>query len=310
MNQRTREKIALIVFGVLLVFAAVVLLGYFTTSRSWSVAASFADDTVGSLEGYTVVVYQGVVAEDEEKPAENSAPPDAAASDEAAGDAAGEQLPDDSQDVAADGAATDQPGDSVSDSAGAPPEDSSEQAAGVDAEAVESTGSDKVSGLLPNVGASVGSDIASLFSRIVNAEDSKTYVSDVRMAYSQKQAEVLTIDVAHAERYAELQILYVGNKKVGVYSTEVYLTKTRLERYLDYFEDEGVDIVIGIAPRVSMFGTLKGTDVAIVTTKAEGVSTHGYQQDDTLVVASPDTSDVGAILFSTNNVPSARVISS
>ena len=76
MDKRIREKITLFVFAFLVVFAAVVLIGYFTTGRSWSVAASFVDDRVGRMDGYTVIGYAGVVDErslgDSEELSENS----------------------------------------------------------------------------------------------------------------------------------------------------------------------------------------------------------------------------------------------
>ena len=40
MNKRTRERIALVVFLLLGFGVAVVLLSYFSTGRSWNVAAS------------------------------------------------------------------------------------------------------------------------------------------------------------------------------------------------------------------------------------------------------------------------------
>lgn len=59
MNKRTRERIALVVFLLLGFGVAVVLLSYFSTGRSWNVAASVVDDTVGRMEGYTALVYEG-----------------------------------------------------------------------------------------------------------------------------------------------------------------------------------------------------------------------------------------------------------
>ena len=59
MNKRTREKVALVVFLLLAFGVAVAVLGYFSTGRTWNVAASVVDDTVGRMEGYTVLVYDG-----------------------------------------------------------------------------------------------------------------------------------------------------------------------------------------------------------------------------------------------------------
>lgn len=60
-----RERIALVVFFVLVAVGAFVLVSYFSTGRGWSVAATAVDDRVGQLDSYTAIVYSGVVeAED------------------------------------------------------------------------------------------------------------------------------------------------------------------------------------------------------------------------------------------------------
>ena len=103
MEKRTREKIALVVFGLLVVFAGAVLIGYFATGRSWNVAASFVDDTVGNMDGYLAIVYPGVVPEDEPADAKTA---DGEADGSAEGaDAAGGEADADSADDVGDGVA-------------------------------------------------------------------------------------------------------------------------------------------------------------------------------------------------------------
>lgn len=65
MENSVRERIALVIFVVLVALAGIVLTSYFATGRSWTVAATIVDDQVGSLEGYTALVYKGVVKEDQ-----------------------------------------------------------------------------------------------------------------------------------------------------------------------------------------------------------------------------------------------------
>lgn len=59
MKKRTREKVALLVFALLVIFGGSVLLRYFETGRSWNVAASAVDDAFGQMQGYTAIVYDG-----------------------------------------------------------------------------------------------------------------------------------------------------------------------------------------------------------------------------------------------------------
>ncbi len=47
----------------LLGLAAVIVFSYFSTARSFNVAVTMVDDTMGHMEGYTALVYQGTLSE-------------------------------------------------------------------------------------------------------------------------------------------------------------------------------------------------------------------------------------------------------
>ncbi len=72
MEKRTREKLALVVFVVLVIFAVAVLTSYFSTGKSWTVAATAIDDQVGQLDGYTAIVYRGVAEPEKKSPDKDS----------------------------------------------------------------------------------------------------------------------------------------------------------------------------------------------------------------------------------------------
>lgn len=59
MKKRTREKVALLVFALLVILGGSVLLRYFETGRSFNVAASAVDDVFGQMQGYTALVFDG-----------------------------------------------------------------------------------------------------------------------------------------------------------------------------------------------------------------------------------------------------------
>lgn len=59
MKKRTREKVALLVFALLVILGGSVLLRYFETGRTWNVAASAVDDAFGQMQGYSAVVFDG-----------------------------------------------------------------------------------------------------------------------------------------------------------------------------------------------------------------------------------------------------------
>ncbi len=57
----SRERVALVIFIVLMLVGGAILVSYFSTGKDWSVAATFLDDSVGSLDDYSVVVFEGTV---------------------------------------------------------------------------------------------------------------------------------------------------------------------------------------------------------------------------------------------------------
>ena len=65
MSPQSREKIALAVFAALIVLSLGGLGWYLVAGHSWNVAASNIDDTFGSMDGYTAIVYAGTVPPDD-----------------------------------------------------------------------------------------------------------------------------------------------------------------------------------------------------------------------------------------------------
>lgn len=74
MSSRSREKIALAVFAVLIVLSLCGLGFYLLAGHSWNVAASNIDDTFGSMDGYTAIVYAGT---EEPLPKDDATAPEA-----------------------------------------------------------------------------------------------------------------------------------------------------------------------------------------------------------------------------------------
>lgn len=62
MSNRVRNIVAVVIL-VVLIFGLMGAAGwYFAQSRHWNVAATTVDDTLGSMDGYTVIAYQGLLA--------------------------------------------------------------------------------------------------------------------------------------------------------------------------------------------------------------------------------------------------------
>lgn len=89
MEKTSREKIALIVFLVLAIGMGCILFGYVFAGHSWNVTASNIDDAFGNMEGYTAIVYEGTI-EEEESAAQSPAPATSAANGSASSKNAGD----------------------------------------------------------------------------------------------------------------------------------------------------------------------------------------------------------------------------
>lgn len=77
MKKRAREKVALLVFALLVVLGGSLLLRYFETGRTFNVAATGVDDVFGQMQGYTAIVFDGTY-----DPMDELRPPVPASTDE------------------------------------------------------------------------------------------------------------------------------------------------------------------------------------------------------------------------------------
>lgn len=236
---------ALVIFLVLLLLGGAILIGYFSTGRSWSVAATFVDDSVGSMEDYSVVVFSG---------------------------------------TASDGASE------------------------------EGTESQKTQDLFESI---PGADDSNIGDRIMSAyyrynkkqeaDEDFVYASDVRDIYELKGASAVSINVSDLSRYAAPTVLSAGEKKFGVFSISSYTSRAQLKSMLRDFEYRGVDSVICIAPRKSLIATFEGIDVVVLTDSGDDDAPE-RNTGQTLVVRSPEKGSVGVLMFTSNDVPTFRVV--
>jgi hypothetical protein len=74
MSQTAREKIALVVFGALVIMTLLGGIWYLNVGHSWNVAATSIDDAAGTLDGYTAIVYDGVTVPSVAEATANTAP--------------------------------------------------------------------------------------------------------------------------------------------------------------------------------------------------------------------------------------------
>ena len=291
MSERSREKIALLVFVALVVFGGCCLLGYIVAGHSWNVAASSLDDTFGSMDGYTTIVYAGTVEPQKAGGAAGFAA--GGASDAGGPDAqAGSVGSEDGAPEPAPGGAGDAEGPNAGGGAASADDDEGTVSAG--------RGEGAAPGAKDPAGAASGS----------GKKDARkpVTVEDVRASYEDKNATVFSLDTTDLPHYREGVILKKGGHRFGVFSVDGRTSLMALKRQIVYFEKHEVDFVVALTPDKRLVERVAdGLDI-VVSTQDEALFVMGETADGTFYVDAPEKGSVGVILISPSNVVSAKVV--
>lgn len=272
------------VFAALIVLSLCGLGWYLVAGHSWNVAASNIDDTFGSMDGYTAIVYAGT--------ADPLADDDTDA-DAAVGAASGKKAP----------------------SAGAVPADSSNGAdpvgSGGDGSESKPPAAKTEPGKNAGSGAASSSGASSSAGKLVGGTSSSTKapltVTEAQGSYEDKKATVFSLDTVNLARYSEGTILKKGDHRFGVFSVAGPMTKRALEKQVEYFAEHKVDFIVVITPDKEYVEGASGIDI-VVSTKDEDLFVMGETLDGTFYVDAPEVGKVGVILISPSNVVSAKVL--
>ena len=268
MSVKSREKIALFVFLALIVLSLCGLGWYLVAGHSWNVAASNLDDTFGSMDGYTAIVYPGTAVEPVAGKGAGDAVGDAADGKESAeGAAAGKE---------ADAGSPDAPGSS----------------GGKDATGTAGTASAP--------GTDAGESLLGSKKKTLSAQEAKE-------GYEEKGATVFSLDTVDLDAYREGVILKKGGHRFGVFGIAEPTSTIVLEKQIAYFKRHKVDFIVLVTPDKEYAEHVSGIDI-VVSTQDEDLFVMGETIDGTFYVDAPAVGSVGAILISPSNVVSAKVL--
>ena len=300
MSVQSREKIALAVFAALIVLSLFGLGWYLIAGHSWNVAASNIDDTFGSMDGYTAIVYEG------------TAVPKAV--DEKGASGAGADAGASSGAKAADGA------DAASPEAGESKdpernEHEAEESASKERSAAEeglperdaADGTDGAVDADADAGASSSAGTGTLANGTSAKAKPGVTVAEVQKSYEDKKATVFSLDTVDLDQYGEGTILKKGDHRFGVFSVTEPTTVRALEKQVAYFAAHKVDFIVAITPDKAYVEGASGIDI-VISTQDEDLFVMGETIDGTFYVDAPEVGKVGTILISPSNVVSAKVI--
>ncbi|MRX83090.1 alcohol dehydrogenase [Eggerthella guodeyinii] len=295
MSVQSREKIALAVFAALIVLSLFGLGWYLIAGHSWNVAASNIDDTFGSMDGYTAIVYEGTAVPKavDEKGASGAGADAGASSGAKAADGASPEAGE-SKDPERNEREAEEPASKERSAAdaeeGLPERDAAD---GADADAGASSSSSAGTGTLAN-GTSA------------KAKPGVT-VAEAQKSYEDKKATVFSLDTVDLDQYGEGTILKKGDHRFGVFSVTEPTTVRALEKQVAYFAAHKVDFIVAITPDKAYVEDASGIDI-VISTQDEDLFVMGETIDGTFYVDAPEVGKVGTILISPSNVVSAKVI--
>ena len=315
MSNRTREKQALVVFILLVFIGMGGLIWYLFAGHSWNVTASNIDESVGQMEGYTAIVFDGTMPEKTSSVSKGKSSVKAEADSTASSktEASSTTVTDD---VAASGAETNDKVASSSESVdsnvsadASMPADSEQQTKAETNSDMEEQEYGTKSATDSKAGTNTSAEESASTQSKSSATESKKplQASEVRDNYVDKGASVLTLDVSDPSIYSEGTIVKRAGKRIGIVSIEKSLNEVSAKRLLAQFVSAQVDIVVCIAPEASYVKGISGIDI-VVCTEDEGVSTTGQTEGKTFIVNAPTVGSVGAVLVSPSNVVSAKVL--
>lgn len=290
------------VFAALIVLSLAGLGWYLVAGHSWNVAASNIDDTFGSMEGYTAIVYAGT-AEPEPSSAAGasgagkpSSPEKGSSSEDAEErDAEGASQP------ASEPAAEDAP------SSGNAPDSQKDVRSSDDAS--DSQEDALSSGNASDSEKDTSASSASFAGSTARAGAQSLSVAEVRESYEDKDAAVFELDTVDPSRYSEGVILKRGAHRFGVLSVSADegFAARRIKGQVAYFAEHEVDFVVVVTDNRELLEDVEGVDI-VVATQDEDPLVMGETVGSTFYVDAPEKGKVGAILISPSNVVSAKVI--
>ena len=276
MSVQSREKIALAVFAALIVLSLLGLGWYLVAGHSWNVAASNIDDTFGSMDGYTAIVYAGtaVPVADSETDVLDAKGTSGTTDKKALADAASSGIVE-QKEVAA-------------------------EAGGQEGSAANSSGA-----------ADTDTSTSAGTGTLANGTSSKTKpvltVDEVQKSYEDKKATVFSLDTTDLGQYSEGTILKKGTHRFGVFSVTEPTTARSLAKQVAYFAEHKVDFIVVMTSDKAYVEGASGIDI-VVSTQDEDLFVMGETIDGTFYVDAPEVGKVGTILISPSNVVSAKVI--
>ncbi|GEM_PF-930615 len=80
-------------------------------------------------------------------------------------------------------------------------------------------------------------------------------LAQVKNSYIEKSSNVMQLDLVHPEKYTQGMVVWVGDKRVGVFYAPTVLTQQQIEDHVSYLKSQHVDYTVCITPESSYIDT-------------------------------------------------------
>lgn len=300
MQKRTREILALVLLILLGVGAAGAMAWYILAGHNWNQAATHIDDMVGSMDGYTVVVFDGVVKDSKEKVLEQAEAERAKAQRLAAEQAEADLLSAEQVEAANAETAQAESGQAEATQAASGQAETTKADLARDAASEDSGKAD--------ASASAQSDNRS--SSPAAAKPVPISAEDVAASYREKGAQVIVLDIDDLHGYEDPIIVPRNGKRIGVFSLNgtFKLKSTELKAMRRYMRAHDVGFTICMTwDKRALTRSLEGIDLLLLSCRNQ-IPDAGEYHGHTLCVGSPGLGEVQAVIMSPSGVLTSRVV--
>ena len=277
MSSTLRNRIALVIFFLLMAFGGVCIVIYIMVGHGWNYAATEIDDTSGNMQEYLVVVFDG------------TSTTSGGISSNKNENAANQNTNKNKNQNTTANQNTNNTNSSAREGEGIGAQiqrffnlDSSTDATESEKDAIDD-------------------------SPIINSTPRAATLGDAYASYLEKGADVLCLYSRDISHYAAGEIFYKGSYTVGVLGLTEIESYKQVQAKIDALRSRGANAVVVLAARSSMLAATKGANVCIEV----GGNTKALESSVSGGVVSVKSSAIGtidAVILSPNHIVSAKML--
>lgn len=97
-------------------------------------------------------------------------------------------------------------------------------------------------------------------------------------------------------------------RKIGVFYAIGYKSNFQISKIINSLRKDGAEAIVCITPRLSTLQSTHGLNAVLISEIDDELAKETIRDGDVVITALPRNGKVGVLLFSDNNVATARVI--